>query len=92
VLSDDNAPSSANSYDDGCRQKHINEWISRLPAVERKVIELRYGLNHEDPHTLVSIGKQFGLTRERIRQIETQAINRLKNLTKDRNIVLNDVL
>lgn len=92
VLSDDNAPSSVNSYDDGCRQKHINEWISQLPAVERKVIELRYGLNHEDPHTLVSIGKQFGLTRERIRQIENQAINRLKNLAKDRNIVLTDVL
>ncbi len=92
VLRDDNAASFVNSYDDGCRQKHINEWISQLPAVERKVIELRYGLNHEDPHTLVSIGKQFGLTRERIRQIENQAINRLKNLTRDRNIVLTDVL
>ncbi|MEK6699364.1 MAG: sigma-70 family RNA polymerase sigma factor [Nitrospirota bacterium] len=92
VLSDDNAPSSVNFYDDGCRKKHINEWISHLPAVERKVIELRYGLNHEDPHTLASIGIQFGLTRERVRQIENQAINRLKNLAKDRNIVSNDVL
>ena len=45
VLSDENASSSVNSYDDGCRQKHINEWISHLPATERKVIELRYGLN-----------------------------------------------
>jgi RNA polymerase sigma factor (sigma-70 family) len=92
VLSDDNAPSSVNSYDDGCRQKHIKEWISQLPATERKVIELRYGLNREDPHTLGSIGKQFGVTRERIRQIENQAINKLKNLVKHRNIVLNDML
>ena len=92
VLSDANAPSSVKAYDDGCRQKHINEWISRLPATERKVIGLRYGLNREEAQTLMSIGVQFGLTRERVRQIEQQAINRLKNLTKDRNIVLNDML
>ena len=92
VLCDDSAPSSVTSYDDGCRQKHINDWISKLPATERRVIELRYGLNREEPLTLMSIGKQFGLTRERVRQIESQAINRLKNLTRDRNIVLNDML
>jgi RNA polymerase nonessential primary-like sigma factor len=92
VLSDDKAPSSVNSYEDSSRQKHISEWISHLPAVERKVIELRFGLNREDPHTLMSIGKQFKLTRERVRQIEKQAINRLKNLAKNRNIVLNDML
>jgi DNA-directed RNA polymerase sigma subunit (sigma70/sigma32) len=40
----------------------------------------------------MSIGKQFGLTRERIRQLEHQAINKLKNMTKDRNIVLSDML
>jgi len=92
VLGDDNAPSSANSYDDDCRQKHIKEWISQLPATERRVLELRYGLDREEPLTLMSIGKRFGLTRERIRQIENQAINKLKNLTKSRNIVLNDML
>jgi len=92
VLSDDNAPSPVTSYDDGSRQKHINEWISQLPNTERKVLELRYGLKREGSHTLMSIGKQFGLTRERVRQIENQAINKLKNLVKDRNIVLNDML
>ncbi len=92
VLSDDKAPSSENSYEDGSRQKHINEWISHLPPVERRVIELRYGLNREEPHTLMSIGKQFKLTRERVRQIESQAINKLKNLAKNRSIVLNDML
>ena len=92
MLSDDSASSSVKSYDDGCRQKHINEWISQLPPAERRVLELRYGLNREDTHTLMSIGKQFGLTRERVRQIESKAISRLKNLVKDRNIVLNDML
>lgn len=92
VLSDDNEPSPLNSYDDGRRQKHINEWLSQLPGKERKVIELRYGLNCKGPRTLVHIGKQFGLTRERIRQIESEAIKKLKNLMKSRNVVLNDLL
>ncbi len=92
VLSDDNEPSPLNSYDDGRRQKHINEWLSQLPATERKVIELRYGLNSKEPRTLVHIGKQFGLTRERIRQIESEAIKKLKSLMKSRNVALNDLL
>jgi RNA polymerase primary sigma factor/RNA polymerase nonessential primary-like sigma factor len=92
VLSDDKVPSSADSCDHGCRKKHINDWISRLPATERRVLEMRYGLNRKDPLTLMSIGKQFGLTRERIRQLEHQAISKLKNMAKDRNIVLSDML
>jgi RNA polymerase primary sigma factor/RNA polymerase nonessential primary-like sigma factor len=92
VLSDDNAPSPENSYDDGSRQKHISEWISQLPATERKVVEMRYGLNREDPHTLASISKQFGLTRERIRQIENQAISKLRSLVQERKIALSDML
>ena len=56
------------------------------------MIELRYGLNCEEPRTLVHIGKQFGLTRERIRQIENEALKKLKSLTKSRNMVLNDLL
>ena len=91
VLSDENA-SSVNSHDDDSRQRHILEWISHLPSTERKVIELRYGLNREDPQTLISIGKQFGVTRERVRQIENQALDKLKNLARNRNIVLNDML
>ncbi len=92
VLSDNNAPSPESSYDDSSRQKHINEWISQLPTTERKVIEMRFGLNREDPQTLASISTQFGLTRERIRQIENQAIIKLKNLVQEKKIVLSDML
>jgi RNA polymerase nonessential primary-like sigma factor len=92
VLSDENALSPATSYENVCRTKHMKEWMSQLPANERKVLELRYGLNREDSHTLASISKQFGLTRERIRQIENQAINKLKSLVQERNIALSDML
>jgi RNA polymerase primary sigma factor/RNA polymerase nonessential primary-like sigma factor len=92
VLSDDNAPSSENTHDDGCRQKHIKEWVSLLPAKERKVIEMRFGLNCEDPHTLVNIGRRIGLTRERVRQLENQAIQKLQNLVQSRNVAFNDMV
>ena len=92
TLSDDKARLPHHSYDQGRRQKHIDEWLSQLPEIERNVIELRYGLTCNEPLTLVNVGKQFGLTRERIRQIENQAIARLKNLMKVRNMVLDDML
>jgi len=92
VLSDDKASLPHHSYDEGRRQKHINEWLSQLSDIERNVIELRYGLKCKEPLTLVNVGKQFGLTRERIRQIENQAIARLKDLMKVRNMVLDDML
>ncbi len=92
VLSDDKGRLPNHSYDEGRRQEHINEWLSQLPDIERNVIELRYGLKSKEPLTLVNVGKQFGLTRERIRQIENQAIARLKNLMKVRNMVLDDML
>jgi RNA polymerase sigma factor (sigma-70 family) len=92
VLSDDNAPSPSHSYDEARRNEHINDWISQLPDMERKVVEMRYGLNSGNTQTLSSIGKQFGITRERIRQIENQAIQRLRSLTKAANIELSDLL
>ncbi len=92
VLSDDNAPSSENTCDEGCRQKHVKEWVSQLPAKERKIIEMRFGLNREDPRTLVNIGRQIGLTRERVRQLEYQAIKKLKKLVENRNVAFNDMV
>jgi RNA polymerase primary sigma factor len=56
--------------------------LELLTEVERRVITLRFGLNDEDTLTLESIGKRFGVTRERIRQIEAKAIDKLRKLTK----------
>ena len=46
---------------------------------ERKVIELRFGLKGEHPRTLEEVGTKFGLTRERIRQIEVKTMAKLKS-------------
>ena len=92
VLADENVPDPSTAIDEHLRKEKINAWISGLAATERRIIEFRYGLNRENPQTLDSIGRQFGITRERVRQIENQAILKLRNFMRNRNIVLSDVL
>ena len=58
----------------------VAEVLSKLNERERAIIVLRYGLNGGDPCTLEEIGKQLGLTRERVRQIENNSLNRLNGL------------
>jgi len=53
--------------------------LDTLSVRERKVIELRFGLRGEQPRTLEEVGDRFGVTRERIRQVEAKTLNRLKN-------------
>jgi len=53
--------------------------LDTLSLRERKVIELRFGLRGEQPRTLEEVGERFGVTRERIRQVEAKTLNRLKN-------------
>lgn len=62
----------------------ISMILEELPEKERYVIELRFGLNNERPHTLDEVGKMFGVTRERIRQIEVKALRRMQTPKKQR--------
>ncbi len=82
VLADENALSPESLSDDISKRKCIDTWLSRLPASERNVIEMRYGLTGDDPMTLALIGKKLGITRERVRQIENQAIKRLRCISR----------
>jgi RNA polymerase primary sigma factor len=64
---------------------YLQDWLGRLNANEREVIELRFGLRDDTPKTLNGIGRKYGITRERVRQIEAQALNKLKLFSrKDR--------
>ncbi len=60
------------------RDADVQGVLDNLPPRERKVIELRYGLDDEGPMTLEDIGKVIGLTRERVRQIEVKTLHMLK--------------
>ncbi len=92
ILQDNNAVSPASFSDEIRRREHIDDWLQQLSVSERKVIEMRFGLVDGEPKTLDSIGKDFGITRERVRQIETQALNKLRVITKRKKIDLEGML
>ncbi len=60
----------------------IKEVLDTLSGKERKILELRYGLNDGVQHTLEEVGQEFGVTRERIRQIEAKVHEKLRNNEK----------
>ena len=66
----------------------IGAALQHLPERERDVITLRYGVGTSQPCTLDEIGKRMGVTRERARQIESQAIRRLRNNTQLRRAMV----
>jgi RNA polymerase primary sigma factor len=51
---------------------------------EREILALRFGLNDREPQTLGTIGRRFGVTRERIRQIEAKSLEKLRKILEDK--------
>ena len=62
------------------RKETLEKILGQLSPRERRVLELRYGLNGEHPRTLDEVGRAFNVTRERIRQIENQSLKKLQSL------------
>jgi RNA polymerase primary sigma factor len=59
--------------------QQLNEILKDILPREQKVLRMRFGLEDGIPHTLEEVGEVFGVTRERIRQIEMKALKKLKN-------------
>jgi RNA polymerase primary sigma factor len=79
LLEDVNAPNPEEAAEDTMETEEIRQRLEQLPARERDIIRLRFGLGEEDPLTLAEIGERLGITRERARQLEIQALERLRN-------------
>ena len=77
---DEQAESPFDTASTSLRREDIELALSSLPERERKVIELRFGLKGEQPCTLEEVGRAFGVTRERIRQIENNTLKKLESL------------
>ncbi|KKP69525.1 RNA polymerase sigma factor RpoD [candidate division CPR3 bacterium GWF2_35_18] len=65
---------------------HVRDILDSLTPRERKVLELRFGLEDDRQRTLEEVGKEFGVTRERIRQIEAKALKKLKHPSKNKKL------
>lgn len=61
----------------------IGNWLQQLDTKQREVIERRFGLRGHEPHTLEAIGEWLGVTRERVRQIQIEALGRLRRMMLD---------
>ena len=65
------------------RNQHLDEMLKRLSGREEAILRLRYGFYDERPRTLAETGQHFGLSRERIRQLEQRALERLRQLLEE---------
>jgi RNA polymerase primary sigma factor len=88
-LTDENEPLPEEVAEVELRKRTLQRVLGTLSARERRVLELRYGLNGEHPRTLDEVGQAFNVTRERIRQIENQSLKKLRALADA--IALRDV-
>ena len=86
LLPDLSVDEPLSAFEQTKRIEYIASWLDTLRDDEKRVIILRYGLDGAEPQTLESIGKLFGVTRERIRQIEHKAIVKLQKIVKRNNI------
>jgi RNA polymerase nonessential primary-like sigma factor len=84
------APSS--SAEGIIQRERIVQWLGVLKDKERKVIIYRFGLEGEEPKTLEQIGNIFGLTRERVRQIEAAALAKLRALVAEQTLTASEFL
>ena len=78
VLKDEKIESPLESLVKSDNKNMINNFLNGLKDRERYIIEHRFGLNNKDIKTLEKIGEDFGVTRERIRQVEFEAMKKLR--------------
>jgi RNA polymerase primary sigma factor/RNA polymerase nonessential primary-like sigma factor len=92
VIEDPMCPSPDVAADGVRRRKELMAWVKELPEKEQTVIVSRFGLDGDEAKTLEEIGRDLGLTRERVRQIETQALVRLRGTIERKTMTQADLL
>jgi len=85
-IEDRSAPAPADSASFQLLKEQLDEVLATLNDRERKVLRLRFGLEDGRSRTLEEVGKEFNVTRERIRQIEAKALRKLRHPSRSRRL------
>ena len=85
-IEDYNATSPSDMAETNMLKEHLVQVLSTLTPREEKVLRLRYGIDDSHPRTLEEVGKEFNVTRERIRQIEAKALRKLRHPSRSRKL------
>ncbi len=82
TIEDTSTVSPAALLEDVNKYELISKWFATLSDSEKKILTLRFGLDDTEPQTLDTIGHSFGVTRERIRQIEAKSLEKLRKIVE----------
>jgi RNA polymerase primary sigma factor len=82
LLEDDSVPSASDELQQAALNNKVLEFMGRLPPIEADVLRKRFGLDQDAPMTLREIGEQYSLSRERIRQLQEQALVKLRRSSR----------
>ena len=85
-IQDDDAPAPADAASLMLLKEQLNEVLSTLSDREARVLRLRFGLEDGRARTLEEVGKEFDVTRERIRQIEAKALRKLRHPSRSKKV------
>jgi RNA polymerase primary sigma factor len=83
TIEDKNIADPSALIEDLDRYAHVTAWLDGLSESEREILVLRFGLDDREPQTLDTIGRKFGVTRERIRQIEAKSLAKLRRIQEE---------
>jgi RNA polymerase nonessential primary-like sigma factor len=86
TVADENGVDPALYVQDSDLKHGLRGWLDRLSAKQREVIERRFGLNGHERATLEQVGKDIGLTRERVRQIQVEALGHLRRIVESEGL------
>ncbi|HAZ95195.1 MAG TPA: RNA polymerase sigma factor RpoS [Porticoccaceae bacterium] len=82
TIADNNGFSPEDEIEEDNLMSMLGEWLEQLPEKQREVLVRRFGLMHHQEETLEQVGREIGLTRERVRQIQVDALRRLRDVLR----------